>query len=203
MLVLVRHGRSEWNAQRRFAGRTDVALDDVGREQARRAGRALGTTSDLRSSPLSRATETAELLGTGLAVGIDDAFIELDYGELEGADVGSRDASWWKALREDPSTPMPGGESLTGLHARVSAALDELFEDPTGLARAEDEDVVVVSHVGPIKAAVAWALGSGPELSLRLRLDNGSLTRIGWGAVGPVVVAYNVVPDQEALSAPR
>jgi len=202
MLVLVRHGRTALNAQRRLAGRTDVGLDEVGQRQGRLAGTMLGDVVELRASPLRRAVETARLLGTGREPSIDDAFVELDYGELEGVAVADVDASWWRTLREDPATSMPGGESLLDVQHRVAEALDELFADAGGAARSDDAEVVVVSHVSPIKAAVAWALGSGPELAQRLRLDNGSITRIGWGLAGPVVTAFNVVPNQ-GVSSPR
>ncbi|HEY8081243.1 MAG TPA: histidine phosphatase family protein [Acidimicrobiales bacterium] len=194
MLVLVRHGRTAWNRERRFVGRTDVPLDDVGRAQARAAGALLGEVAELRTSPLVRATETAALLGTGRDASVDEAFIELDYGELEGTEVASVDHNWWRALREDPAAPMPGGESLVELQARVDAAADALFCDDGQGARQEGVDVVVVSHVGPIKAAVAWALGADPGTTHRLRLHNGSLTTIAWGIAGPVLVNYNVLP---------
>ena len=93
---LVRHGRTEWNRERRLAGRTDVGLDDTGRAQAVAAGRALGRVVELRSSPLSRARETAGLLGTGLDVVVDDAFIELDYGQAEGMRLDDIDAERWR-----------------------------------------------------------------------------------------------------------
>jgi broad specificity phosphatase PhoE len=100
---------------------------------------------------------------------------------------------------------MPGGESLVELQARVEAAVAPLFAEPASGARCEHGDVVVVSHVGPIKAAVAWALGAGPGLALRLRLDNGSITTIAWGIAAPVLVSYNVVPPaaRGAATSPR
>lgn len=194
MLVLVRHGRTATNVERRLVGRADVALDDVGRAQARAAGRALGAVAELRASPLSRARETAELLGCGLEIAIDDAFIELDYGELSGRRVTDVDPDQWRALRSDPSARIPGGESLQDLHDRVEPALEALFARNGAGARRDDGDVVVVSHVGPVKAAVAWAIGADPTLATRLRLDNGSITRIEWGGLGPILVSYNEHP---------
>jgi broad specificity phosphatase PhoE len=194
MLVLVRHGRTAWNRERRFVGRTDVPLDDVGRAQARAAGALLGQVAELRTSPLVRATETATLLGTGRDAIVDDAFCELDYGELEGTEVAAVDPGWWRVLRDDPAAPMPGGESLADLQVRVDASMAALFAEDGAGARQDGADVVVVSHVGPIKAAVAWALRCGPEVDLRMRLDNATLTRIAWGPFGPVLVTYNERP---------
>jgi broad specificity phosphatase PhoE len=194
MLVLIRHGRTQWNAERRLAGRTDVELDDVGRDQARAAGTSLRKVSELRTSPLVRARKTAELLGTGLVAVVDESFIELDYGDAEGTVLNGAAEAAWHAMRLDPSVAWPGGESMLDVHRRVDLACEELFAVDGERARREDADVVVVSHVGPIKAAVAWALRCGPEVDLRLRLDNATLTRIGFGPLGPVLVTYNERP---------
>lgn len=198
MLVLIRHGRTAWNAQRRVAGRTDVELDDVGRAQARAAGTALGEVAELRTSPLVRAVETAELLGTGHVAAVDESFVELDYGDAEGMVLGGVDEATWRAMRLEPDRPWPNGESMVDLHRRVSASCDALFADDGAGARRSDGDVVVVSHVGPIKACVAWALRCGPEVDLHLRLDNATLTRIAWGPFGPVLLTYNERPSPRA-----
>jgi broad specificity phosphatase PhoE len=194
MLVLVRHGRTAWNAERRFVGRTDVDLDEHGEAQARAVGAVLGDVRALYTSPLRRARRTAELLGTGLEPVVDDAFVELDYGELEGVRLDDVSPATWRTLRDDHDTPLPGGESFADVHARVAAALDALFADRDGAARRDGAHVVVVSHVSPIKAAVAWALGMGPEIASRLRLDNGSITRIAQGPFGPVLASFNEQP---------
>ncbi len=196
MLVLVRHGRTPWNAEHRLAGRTDIGLDDVGRAQAVVAGGALGTVRELRASSLLRARETAALLGTTQPVTIDDAFIELDFGEHEGMLVSEIDRDLWRVIRADPTRRWPGGESPADVQRRVAVACEALFATDGEGARRPDDDVVVVSHVSPIKAAVCWALGVGPEVALRLRLDNATLTTIAWGPLGPVLVGYNAVPHR-------
>jgi len=195
MLVLVRHGRTEWNREGRLVGRSDVELDDLGRDQARRCGARLGVVRELRTSPLRRARETASLLGTGRATVVDDAFVELDYGDAEGRRLDEVDVPFWAMVRDDPETRWPDGESLADVQRRVARACEALFALDGEGARAEAGDVVVVSHVSPIKAAVAWALGAEATLALRLQLDNGSLTTIAWRRGGPVLLAYNVVPE--------
>ena len=194
MLVLVRHGRTEWNREGRLVGRSDVDLDDVGRDQSRRLAPLLGRVAELRTSPLRRAGETAALLSTGLDAVVDDAFVELDYGSLEGLALAAVDPAHWARVRDDATTRWPGGESLAEVQARVSVACAALFAREGEGARRADGDVVVVSHVSPIKAAVAWALGADPTVALRLQLDNGSLTTIDWRRGRPVLCAYNVVP---------
>jgi broad specificity phosphatase PhoE len=77
--------------------------------------------------------------------------------------------------------------------ARVRRACEELFADGAE-ARSEKGHVLVVSHVSPIKAAVAWALGTDDGLAWRLHLGTGSLTRIGWGGSGPLLEQYNWTP---------
>ncbi len=195
MLVLVRHGESTANAAGLLLGRTDAPLTDKGVAQAEAAAAALGPTSvaQVRASPLLRAVDTAELLGRG-PVELDDRWLEVDYGEHEGRPLSDVPAEVWRHWRDDPSYRPAGGESLSSVHQRVSAACDELFAEPGRGARGEGGDVVVVSHVSPIKAAVAWSLGAGHELAFRLHLSTGSITRIGWGPTGPVLHTYNEVP---------
>ena len=97
-----------------------------------------------------------------------------------------------------PNVPAEGGESLAEVSRRVTDTCEELFAW-NGAARSETRDLVVVSHVSPIKAAVAWALGADPTVATKLHLSNGSLTRIAWGSTGPVLHTYNEVPH---LSSP-
>lgn len=190
----MRHGRTVWNAERRLSGRSEVPLDDVGREQARVAGLALGTVAELRTSPLGRARETASLLATGLTAIVDEAFVELSYGDAEGKTLRELGEAAWRELREDPWRRWPGGESLGDVQARVDPVLEALFARDGEGARRDDGDVVIVSHVAPIKAAVAWALRCDASISLRMRLDNATFTRIDTGPFGPVLCSYNEPP---------
>ncbi|MGH8995651.1 MAG: histidine phosphatase family protein [Acidimicrobiales bacterium] len=193
MLVLLRHGESTGNAAGLLLGRTDAPLTDTGRRQAGALGALLGPVTRVISSPLARALDTAGALGI-TPVEIDERWVEVDYGEHEARPLGDVPAEIWQRWRSDPSFRPEGGESLAEVGARVGGACDELFAlDGVG-ARDRRGDVVVVSHVSPIKAAVAWALGADDGLAWRLHLSTGSLTRIGWGAAGPLLDAYNVQP---------
>lgn len=193
VLILVRHGESTGNAEGRLLGRIDSPLTVRGLEQARSLADTVSGASRLISSPLARARETAEALGTGLPIEVDDRWIEVDYGEYDGKKLGDVPAEVWLEWRSDPTFTPPGGESLADAGARVREACEELFAPSEGPARG-DGTVVVVSHVSPIKAAACWSLGIGDEGAWRLYLANASATRIAWGQGGPVLAGFNHTP---------
>jgi broad specificity phosphatase PhoE len=182
-IIVVRHGQTEANARGLLLGHLDVDLDAVGRAQAEALAGAMPTPDLLVTSPLARARQTAAAFGVEPEV--DEQWIEMDYGEFDGQPVGAVSAATWAQWRADVDFAPPGGESLARVTARVHDALDEL------VARAAGRRVVVVSHVSPIKAAVGWALGMGPEVSWRTFVSPGSLTRIGIGPSGPGLRSFN------------
>ncbi len=193
MLILVRHGESVANAQGLLLGRTDAELTDAGRAQAVAARSLLrGPVVEVRTSPLSRARHTAELLAFGLPVTVDDRWIEVDYGEFECQPLRGIPAEVWQRWRRDRHFRPEGGETLAQVDQRIAGACDELFATDGAGARRADGDVVVVSHVSPIKAAVAWALGTA-DLYWRLHLRTASVTRIGWNRDAPILHGFNEV----------
>jgi broad specificity phosphatase PhoE len=185
VLLLVRHGRTERNAAGLLQGRVDPPIDDHGRAQAA----ALATLPELAgaarvvSSPLLRARETAAALGPPVTV--DERWIELDYGDWEGRPFASVPAEEWARWRADVTWSPPGGESVAAVGARVRAALGDLLAD------AVDGDVVVVSHVSPIKSALAWALAVGDDVAWSIHLDPASLSRIAVVREAGVVHSLN------------
>ncbi|MET0145733.1 MAG: histidine phosphatase family protein [Ilumatobacteraceae bacterium] len=188
MLILVRHGRTALNAAGRLQGLLDEPLDDVGLAQADAVAKWVGAVDELVSSPLSRAVQTAEAFGMPYTV--DGRWIELSYGIYEGEAVANVPSQAWTQWRLDTSFVPEGGESLLTLHRRVRGACEEL------LTRAMDRRIAVVSHVSPIKSAVAWALGAGIEISWRSHLDHASICRIDMGRTGPVLVTFNETADR-------
>lgn len=194
MLVLVRHAESSANAESRLLGRAEVPLTARGHEQIEALRRALGPVARLVSSPLQRAVETAEGLTTRAPLQIDDRWIEIDYGELDRRPLAEVPGDLWVRWRSDAEYRPPGGESLAAVGRRVGKACEELFADDGSGARDPDGDVVVVSHVSPIKAAVAWSLGQAEDMIWRLYLSTGSITRIGWAGNQPILYSYNEVP---------
>ncbi len=184
VLILVRHGRTALNAGGCLQGRIDEPLDDVGHDQAKAVAAHVGPVDVLISSPLIRARQTAEAFGMPFET--DDRWIELSYGALEGrslSDAMSADA--WEHWRQDPAFAPEGGESLVALDARVRAACAEISE------QAGRQTVAVVSHVSPIKAAVAWALDAPVGIAWRSQLSQASVCRIEVTSRGPVLVAFN------------
>ena len=161
--ALIRHGQTDWNAQRRLQGSSDIPLNDVGRNQARGAVAALsGYEWDaVVSSPLSRAAETAELIGGGLGLIVDRYVPELterDFGPAEGLQDGPE----LDALRTPDG--FRGAESDDAAAARGLAALEALAEEFRG------RRVLVVAHGTLIRLSLNRALG----LSLQ-SIDNAVL----------------------------
>ncbi len=166
-LVLWRHGQTQWNAERRFQGQSDIPLDDVGQQQAERAARLLAALqpSAIFSSDLIRATATAAPLArlTGLAVTLDKDLRERYGGLWEGltdADIRTRypvEHSQWRP---------PGGESSVAVAERAVAAMERIADTLTPGSLA-----VVVSHGAALRLGAARLMGLPEEL---------------WGTVGPL-----------------
>lgn len=149
MLYIMRHGKTDWNAQRRLQGRTDIPLNDEGRQMARQAAaECRGTHLDICfCSPLSRARETAEILleGRGIPIVPDDRLLEMRFGMYEGAArVMDQKGSPMARLFEHPEAyePVPGGESMDELFARTGAFLRETAAP----LLAEGKDVLIIGH---------------------------------------------------------
>lgn len=183
MLLLVRHGETAANVDGLLLGRADPPLTDRGRSQARALAAAIPTPQRVVTSPLRRAVETAAAFG--VTADVDERWIELDYGELDGRVPDSVPEEVWARWRADSSFAPPGGESLRTLSSRVAAACAELRED------AVTSTVVVVTHVSPIKAALAWAMDAPIATSWRMYVEDASVSRIDLSSDGPVVRWFN------------
>lgn len=195
MLLLVRHGESEANASGKLLGRLESPLTERGRDQAALVGRGLGSgVGRVVSSPLGRASATAAIVADACGVAsveVDDRWIEMDYGDLDGTPLTAVPVTLWRRWGSDPCFAPPRGEPLVEVGRRVRRALADLVGDDGGAAR-DGRHVVVVSHVSPIKAAVAWALGVGDEVAWRMHLATASVTALGWGRAGPSLHGFNL-----------
>jgi broad specificity phosphatase PhoE len=153
-LILIRHGESLANAERRFTHGPHEPLSRKGREEAVLRGRLIAKRFDpvaLYASPFVRALETARLVGAalGLEPVVVEALREQDFGSLRG--------KGYDAVREDPTWHSDrwrfrpgGGETLEEVFHRVGPALDEIADRHLG------EQIVVVSHGGVMAALHAW-----------------------------------------------
>ena len=186
MIVFARHGQTAPNRDGLVLGRADPELTDEGYRQAEVLAATLAgePITAILASPLLRARQTAEAVGAtcGVPVALDERLVEIDWGTWEGRPAGSlavADVDRWRA---DEGTA-PEGESLDSLSHRVESFCVETLEHE-GL-------VVAVSHVSPIKAAAAWALGVDGTVAWRMFLGLASITRVGRGRTAPVLLSFN------------
>ena len=193
LLTLVRHGQTAANAQNLLQGHINHPLDEVGLAQVSLLGGALqkiAPVSRVVASPLQRAQQTAQAITQRLSqhieVETDPRWIELNYGDFDGQPVSSVSPEQWATWRTDEHFRPPHGETLAELSVRVHEAIDALLADSVSA------HIVVVSHVSPIKAAVAWALGVGVEVSWRTALDRASMTTVRFDAKHPALKTFNV-----------
>jgi 2,3-bisphosphoglycerate-dependent phosphoglycerate mutase len=191
LLVLVRHGQSEWNLKNLFTGWKDIDLTEVGIAEARAAGRglkAMGLGFDIGfTSALQRAQKTMTLMleEMGLAIPVieDAALNERNYGELSGLNKDDARTRWSAeqvhAWRRSYEVAPPGGESLRDTAARVLPYyIDEMLpcvlRGERVLVTAHGNSlralVMVLDRLGP-KEIVARELATGVPLIYRLNAD--------------------------------
>ncbi|KUI29143.1 acid phosphatase [Mycobacterium sp. IS-1742] len=176
--LLLRHGQTELSVERRYSGRGNPALTELGRRQADAAAAYLATQGGVDaviSSPLQRAYDTAAAAAKtlGLDVAVDEDLIETDFGQWEGLTFGEaaqRDPELHGRWLRDTSVDPPGGESFDTVAHRVRRARNRIIADH-GAAT-----VLVVSHVTPIKTMLRLALNAGEGILYRLHLDLASLS---------------------------
>lgn len=192
-LLLIRHGQTDWNRRGLVQGQTDVPLDAVGKEQARRLARRLSELdlSALHASTLARAAETADVIAqaVGLEPVYSSAWCEMNLGAVEGrsrkealgdhADMASAAARIHGPLAE-------GAETWEQVQDRVLAAQRELFDAHAG------ERVALVGHGGSLKVLLAQLLGferrSVPRISVG---SNAGLTIVEFHNGEPRLVLLN------------
>lgn len=192
-ILLVRHGESRGNAERRFGGHTPTPLSELGHAQAEATARALAdeNVTAIYSSDILRAVQTAEPLAreTGLRVEQTEAFRERSVGLMEGltfeAAAAAHPEEYAALLRRDFERVLAGGESYRQMLDRASARLDLAIEQNRG------GNVAVFSHTGTICILVLHLLGAldAPDLKpvwlsssncgvTRFAIQRGGLTRL-------------------------
>lgn len=182
-LVVVRHGETEWSAEGRHTGRTDVPMTEVGRHQARGLAGPLGSMHfDLvLTSPLRRATETCALAGMADRAEPTDDLLEWDYGEYEGrttAEIREERPGWtlW-------SDGVPGGETAAEVGRRVDRVIER--------ARGQRGDTLCFSHGHVLRVLASRWVGLPPMGGRMLALDACGLGVLGWEREVPVIERWN------------
>jgi broad specificity phosphatase PhoE len=201
-LTLIRHGPTDWNASRRFQGRTDLSLSAAGHANAR------GIAAQLKAEPLDciyssdllRALETARIVAEDRAVPIvtDARLREFDFGRWEGL-------TWDEIVAANPhlagrgSTAAKlyapdGGENFAQVCARVASFLDDLSREPI-------ENAAIVTHAGPLHAlfsVLQLEASATPADNLSLRFAPGGITRIETGNRGAALLSLNELQHLDA-----
>lgn len=177
-LLLLRHGQTELSVQRRYSGRGNPPLNEVGWRQAGLAARYLTQRRGIAAvfcSPLQRAHDTATTAARalGLEVTVDEDLIETDFGAWEGltfAEAAARDPELHRRWLYDTGALPPNGESFDDVQRRVRRGRDRIIAAHPGA------NILVVSHVTPIKLLLRMALDAGSGILYRLHLDLASLS---------------------------
>jgi broad specificity phosphatase PhoE len=183
-VLLIRHGRTSFNAEQRFCGgRSDPPLDAHGREQAAALERFVGEVERVFCSPQQRARETAAVLGPPVVV---EALRELDQGELEGnpfAPALIEHAEFFRAWKRDPThVCIPGGgESMGALADRVALGMTEILAQLEGEpVRSSGRVIAVVGHQVAQAAFVCRAIGRPLREWPQFQLRNATANLLSW-----------------------
>ncbi|MFC3997453.1 histidine phosphatase family protein [Nocardiopsis sediminis] len=194
-VVLARHGRTPWHADNRYAGSSDVPIDDVGRGQAAVLAQwAAGFAPDaLYCSPLLRARQTAAPVAeaTGLTARTDDRIREVAFGVAEGRTLDELDPQVVARFRADPvAHAFPDGEDPRAAAARAAAWVQE-----TALAH-DGGRVLAIAHNTLLRLLVCHVMGAPLRGYRRVlpKLDSTGLVRLRAGEAGLALEAYNVPP---------
>ena len=192
-ILLIRHGETDWNRRRIFRGTVDVPLNDTGRAQARLLAEALKPRRihAAYSSPLQRATETAQIAldGHHIDVQIDDRLQDFCYGEwggLEEAEVAERRPDQFDLWMTHPEKARPpGGSTLQEVHDAAFSAMEEIA------ARHKGQTAALFAHRVVNKVLVLAALGLGLERFPLIRQDNCCLNEFQRTDGGYIMVSLN------------
>jgi alpha-ribazole phosphatase len=180
-MLLIRHGESTWNQERRIQGNLDPGLSDQGRAQAALLAARLKNRrlAALYTSPLRRALDTAAIVGesTGLIPQSIDGLREIRLGEWEGktaTEIRTTSGNLYDRWLDRPlevSSP-PGGEQICAFQRRAVGAIECLRRAHT------DGDLLIVTHGGVIKVYLCHVLGIDLNRLFRIKADNAAVTEI-------------------------
>ncbi len=177
-IIFLRHGQAKNNTERVLAGRTPgVPLTEEGVDQSEKAAKFLEdmNISAIYSSPIERAKNTAEIVGkhNSIDVKIDDRLIEIDMGKFTGRPYdeifSSHGNVFMKFYKGELEIAHNGVETFVEVKKRILGMVDHVIENHP------DENVVLVTHMDPIKAMLSTVVSLSPENLYELIIANGSL----------------------------
>ncbi|WP_375201231.1 histidine phosphatase family protein [Hyphococcus sp.] len=187
-VYFIRHGQTEWNAERRMQGQWESDLTELGRAQAKQTAAAVAAlgVEAIYASPLRRASESAQALckTSGLPATYDDRLKEWSAGDWSGclyADIVTRWPDEWAAWRKDMwGYRPPNAENFADLKERGAAFLEDL-------SKTQADRIAIVSHGFITRAMIAHLLDLSPDDALHLETPNDAFFRLrtepaGWRA---------------------
>lgn len=192
----MRHGQAENNTKRVLAGHTSgVMLTELGIEQAKDTAKLAAQIGfdAIYCSPIERAHRTAEIVGEqiGRTPKIDERLIELEMGQFTGMsfkDVHEKHGNvFLKFYQGSEEISDSGVETFANVRERIQSIVGDVIE------KHRDGNVLLVTHMDPIKAALADAMGLSAELLTNMVIANASMTVFGRSTKGLYARAINVV----------
>jgi broad specificity phosphatase PhoE len=197
IVILVRHGQTDWNKVERFRGRFDIPLNQTGLKQAEAAAERIAAgrrPGAILTSPLSRARQTADATArkTGLAPREDQGLVDIDYGEWQGLTPDEVRARWPRELEawyENPEAArIPGGETLAEVRERALNAMLEACSRGPG---SPSGTIVMVSHTVVNRLILLGVLGASPGRFWRLRQEPCAINILEFDGASFTVAAIN------------
>jgi len=184
-LLVIRHGETEWSRAGRHTGRSDIPLNDQGREEAQSAALTLDGWNITRAftSPLGRARETAELVAPACGVDLDSDLVEWDYGIYEGRttpEIRDEEPAWSVFTH-----PMKGGESIADVGVRVDRFLARVVSE------VESGNAAVFAHGHVLAILIARWCGLAPIEGRRFPLATATVSLLGFHREDRVIRALN------------
>ncbi len=200
-LLLVRHGETDWNRQKRFQGQIDVPLNDTGRSQSGQAAEFLKSVAIAHAitSPMLRPKETAEIIlrhHPDVELGLEDNLQEISHGLWEGKLEAEIEQEFPGELQRWQATPelvqMPQGENLEQVWFRAIAAWDAIVQ--AAASRPQPSTTLVVAHDAVNKAILCHVLGFAPDHFWSFKQGNGAVSVIDYSGADsqPVLTAMNI-----------
>jgi broad specificity phosphatase PhoE len=191
-LILARHGETAWNVEKIYRGRTDVNLDKVGIKQAKLLGKYLSNRelAAIYSSPLSRATDTANTIARYQKIGVQiaEGLVDFDYGEWQFLPEQEVKRLYPDLLNEWHNNPhkvrMPAGESLEDVRRRAIEVVNDVLSKYQG-------SVVLVSHRVVNKVLICSLLGLDNSYFWNIKQDVGGITIFNYAGGRFVLTRHN------------